>query len=79
MQHLGSDSLHELQIILSCITFQTQSAICSTAGCNTETQKEEEPEEGREVNEDVKLHLCSELRMTEASLEQRRHSSSISR
>lgn len=59
--------------------FQTQSAILSIAGCNTETQKEEEHEEERGVNEDVKLQLSCELLTTEASLERRRHSSSISR
>lgn len=59
--------------------FQTQSAIFSTAGCNTDTQREEEHEEEREVNEDVNLQRRCELLTTEAQLEGRRHLSSISR
>lgn len=59
--------------------FQTQSAFFSTAGCNTETMKEEEHEEKSEVNEDVKLQLSSKVTTPEASLELRRHSGSHSR
>lgn len=62
----------------SCTAFQTQSAFFSTTGCNADTQKEEEQEDDREVHEDVRLQLSSEV-TTEASLELRRHSGSISR
>lgn len=70
---------HELQVILYCIMFQTHGAFFSTAGCNTETMKEEEHEEESEVNEDVKLQLSSKVMTPEASLELRQHSGPHSR
>lgn len=67
------------KLSLSCIMFQTQSAMFSTACSNTETQMEEEHKEERKVNEDVQLQLSSKVTTTEASLELRRHSDSNSR
>lgn len=59
--------------------FQAPSADFSTVGYNTETRKTEEQEEDRDVHGDAKLQQSCEPMTADPSLEDRRHTSFISR